>query len=355
MKPLAGLLVLDLTRLLPGPYAAWLLRSWGARVVKVEDLQAGDYLREAQPVWFEQLNGGAESLALDLKQPAGRALFLRLIPRADMVLEGFRPGVLDRLGLGYETLRAANPRLVLLSVGGYDGEVAGRAGHDINYLARSGLLSLMGELPPIQLADLAGGLFGAAGALAALVGARATGAGAHVRTNLFDAVTGLGCLPGAEARAGAAPVRATMPLAGAAPCYNIYETADGGRISLGALEPKFWLGFCTAVGRPEWGERAFDPGLRADVAALFRSRPLSDWAALAAAEDVCLEPVRTLAEAVRERDGFQPVAFDGERPESLGPAPARGAHTWQLLREAGLSEQEIGALAAEATIQGNEG
>lgn len=145
MQPLRGVTVLDLTRLLPGPYCAWLLRSWGARVIKVEDLTAGDYLREVQPGWFQHLNAGAESVALDLKHPAGRRLFLQMLPQADMVLEGFRPGVMERLGLTYEAMARQNPRLVLVSLSGYaaGGPAAGRAGHDLNYLARSGLLALM--------------------------------------------------------------------------------------------------------------------------------------------------------------------------------------------------------------------
>ncbi|HYG60456.1 MAG TPA: CaiB/BaiF CoA-transferase family protein, partial [Symbiobacteriaceae bacterium] len=234
MNPLDGLVVLDLTRLLPGPFCAWLLRSWGARVIKVEDPAQGDYLREVHPVWFEHLNAGAESLALDLKQPAGRDILLRLAARAHVVLEGFRPGVMARLGLGWEALQAANPALVLTSVSGYasDSGLADRAGHDLNYLARSGLLSLMNEVPPVQLADLGGGLTAAAATLAAVVGARATGRGMHVEAALADAVAGMGSLLAAEARAGHSPVREQMPLAGALPCYSIYETADGGRVAL---------------------------------------------------------------------------------------------------------------------------
>lgn len=351
VRPLSGLLALDLTRLLPGPYCAWLLRSWGARVVKVEDPHLGDYLREVQPVWFQQLNAGAESVALDLKQPKGRELLLRLVQRADMVLEGFRPGVLERLGLGYEALRAANPRVVLVSLSGFGGD-DGRAGHDITYLARSGLLSLMNELPPVQLADLTGGLNAAAGALAALMQARATGQGAHVEASLLDALFGLGSLLGAEAKAGLTPDRSQMPLSGALVCYNTYQTDGGGRVALGALEPKFWAAFCEAVGRPEWVARQMDPALKPAVEELFRSQPLDYWAALARQHDVCLEPVLTVREAVAGRDSFQPVRFGGQRPEGAsGPAPERGAHTLEFLRDAGLSQQEIQVLAAEAVVK----
>jgi alpha-methylacyl-CoA racemase len=351
--PLEGLQVLDLTRLLPGPYCTWLLRSWGARVVKIEEPGAGDYLRTAQPVWHQHLNAGAESLALDLKRPEGRELFLRLCSRADLVLEGFRPGVMDRLGLGYETLEAANPRLVLVSISGYSDQ---RAGHDINYQARSGLLSLTGEMPPLQLADLSGGLFAAAGALAAVIAVRQSGAGTHVQVSLLDALLGLGSVLAAEARAGAVLERGQLMLAGPLPCYNLYETQDGGRVSLGALEAKFWRAFCEAVERPEWGVRQMDPALKPEVAALFRSRPRAAWAALAQAHDMCLEPVLDMSEAVQERESLQPIRFGGEFAGAIrGPAPGRGAQTQEFLREFGLSEQEIAALAAEGVIEVTDG
>lgn len=352
MGPLADLTILDLTRLLPGPFCTWLLRSWGARVMKVEDLQAGDYLRDVQPVWFSFLNAGAESVALDLKHPKGREIFLRLIPQADAVIEGFRPGVMERLRLGFDELSVVNPRLVLTSVSGYaaDSGPGDRAGHDLNYLARSGLLSLMGEVPPVQLADLAGGLTAAAATLAAVLGARATGLGSHVGASLFDAVAALAAPLAAQARAGDLPRRETMPLGGVLPCYSIYETAGGGRVALGALEPKFWYRFCQAVGRQEWVERQMDPSLREELERLFRSRSLQDWGALGEFADCCLEPVRDLAAAAGERESDQPVCFDGHRPVAAGPAPARGAHTLEILRSVGFSEQEILTFASEGVI-----
>jgi alpha-methylacyl-CoA racemase len=348
--PLAGVLALDLTRLLPGPFCAWLLRGWGARVIKVEDPQAGDYLREAQPVWFEALNAGAESVVLGLKRPLGREALLRLAARADLVLESFRPGVLDRLGLGFEALQAANPALVLVSLSGYpsdSGDLAGRAGHDVTYLARSGLLSLMSEIPPVPLADLTGGLTAAAAALAAVVGARATGRGTHVETALFDSVSALGTLLAAESRAGMAPARERLMLGGALPCYSIYTAADGGRVALGALEAKFWRAFCAAVGRHGWADRGLDPGLKPEVAALFESRPLAAWAALAAETDCCLEPVLPVGEAAAKRVNWQPALFDGRRPSVEGGAPARGMQSPAILSMAGYTEQEIAAILAE--------
>lgn len=344
MRPLAGITLLDLTRLLPGPYGAWLLRSWGARVIKVEDPEVGDYLRDLQPVWFERLNAGAESIALDLKQPADREIFLKLLPKVHGVMEGFRPGVMDRLGLSYATMRGANPQVVLISISGFPagGEMAGRAGHDITYLARSGLLSLMGEMPPVQIADLTAGLLAAAGALAGVVGAIQSGQGRHVQVSLLESLFAMGVLQAADTEGGAPPVRGQLMLGGALGAYNVYETADGGRVALGALESKFWQGFCAAVERPDLADRHFDPDLKLDLAALFRQHPQSYWAAMAGRHDVCLEPVLSMAEAVQAHPDAQPVRFGEEAATGGSGAPRRGAQTQQILAEFGLCRQELG-------------
>lgn len=353
MQPLSGVTVLDLTRLLPGPYATWLLRSWGARVIKVEDPVVGDYLREAQPLWFSHLNAGAESVAIDLKQPAGRELFLRMLPEAEIVIEGFRPGVMERLGLTYEALAEQNPKVVLVSLSGYepDGPRATRAGHDLNYMAHSGLLSLMDGAPAFQLGDLSGGLTAAAGALAALHGAQATGRGSHVRVSITGALKALGVIQAVEALEGIELNREEMLLGGNLPCYRIYRTADGGRVTLAALESKFWAQFCEAVERPDWIPRQMDPLLREELAALFRSRCLWEWHQLAErVPDACLDPVLPVRQAVGSRLELQPVRFRGGRPIAEGPPPERGAQTRNFLLQLGLSEQEISALAAEGTI-----
>lgn len=362
MRPLEGLTVLDLTRLLPGPFATWLLRSWGARVIKVEDLGAGDYLRSANPAWFNLLNAGAESLAVDLKRPEGRDLLLGLLPRVDLVLEGFRPGVLDRLGLGWAALQRANPRLVLVSIGGWAPAGASaaaeaptarppeRAGHDLTYLARTGLLSLAGEVPFLPIADLSGGMLAAAGGLAALLQARISGQGSHVEASLFDAAQSMGALYLAEALAGQVPTRQTMALGGAAPCYALYETQDGGRVALGALEPKFWAAFCEAVARTDWIARGFDPALKPDLAGLFASQPLAHWSRLSQEVDCCLEPVRSLAAAVVPPDRLQPLRFNGGRPAVSGPAPNQGAHSTSVLRSLGVTAEAVAHLQRQGIV-----
>lgn len=346
MRPLAGVRVLDLTRLLPGPYASRLLVDLGADVIKVEDPGPGDYLRTMQPAWFAWLNRGKRSVQLDLKRPEGRAAFLRLCRSADAVLEGFRPGVLERLGLGYGALQEQNQRLVLVSLCGFDpeGPDQNRAGHDLNYLAAAGLLGLMPPgpdgapaNPPLQMGDTGGGLMAAFYLVSGILHARATGTGAHLYAPIAEALRSLGGYLLAEAERAGCLGRDDLFLAGGRACYRSYLTADGGAVSLGALEPKFWAAFCTAAGRPDLAPRQFDPdqeALAAEVAALFRSRPLADWAALAAeTPDACLYPV------LRPEQVPPPAAAGA-------PAPAPGAHTRGVLQEAGYTDAELQALAA---------
>ncbi|MGH2898842.1 MAG: CaiB/BaiF CoA transferase family protein, partial [Solirubrobacteraceae bacterium] len=269
---LDGVRVLDLSRLLPGGFCSLLLADHGADVLKVEDTGVGDYIRWAPPAvegaapsaasaLFLALNRNKRSIRIDLKQEQGRAVLLDLVRCHDVVLESFRPGVLERLGVGYEALRAVNPRLVYCAITGYgqDGPLRDRPGHDMNYLGLVGLLGLSGAVdgPPVpaagQIADLGGGaLMAAFGILAALRTAERSGAGQVVDISMSDGALSWLALVAARLLAdGVVPRRGGLELAGGLACYRPYACADGGWVTLGALEPKFWQAWCRGAGRED--------------------------------------------------------------------------------------------------------
>jgi crotonobetainyl-CoA:carnitine CoA-transferase CaiB-like acyl-CoA transferase len=420
--PLSGIKVLDLSRLLPGGFCSLLLADFGADVLKVEDTGAGDYIRWAPPYYegaedsaksalFLSLNRNKRSIRIDLKQEEGREVLLALVREYDVVLESFRPGVLDRLGVGYERMRQENPGLVYCAISGYgqSGPKRDSSGHDMNYLGLIGLLGLSGERdgPPVQsegqIADLGGGaLMAAFGIMAALYerdgspGARSvqsdhpaharggevragSGLGQFVDVSMADgALSWLAMVAGRYFADGEVPKRGEQLLAGAVICYRPYECADGW-ITLGALEPKFWQAWCHGVGREELIEKQFErPGgeAHARVAEIFKDRTRAEWEMFAAEHDCCLEPVLDLDEAlaselVREREMVltldQPGVEGGVRqlgvPIKLErtpgrhdrlPGPALGEHTEQVLRDAGYSDAQVaellerGAVAARA-------
>jgi crotonobetainyl-CoA:carnitine CoA-transferase CaiB-like acyl-CoA transferase len=380
--PLDGVRVLDLSRLLPGPYATLVLADLGADVVKVEDPQGGDYVRWMPPLageqsgFFHALNRNKRSLGLDLRRPEGAAAFRRLVRRFDVVVESFRPGVMDRLGVGYQAMRAEHRGVILCSISGYgqDGPYRDRAGHDIDYCATAGVLALNG--PPegplplgVQVADVAGGSWPAvAGVLAALVQRAATGEGAQVDVSMTDGALAMLALQlGAAAARGTPLQRAGEILNGASACYAVYRTRDGRFAALGALEPKFFRAFCEAAGRPDLAERQFDDGgrgPRAELTAIFASRTRDDWERFGAEHDVCVAPVLEGEEPARDpqlraRGMFlsvdtpwegkamaslrTPVRLAGAEP-APGPAPRLGEHTRDVLAEAGFGEEEIADL-----------
>jgi crotonobetainyl-CoA:carnitine CoA-transferase CaiB-like acyl-CoA transferase len=398
--PLKGLRVLDLTRLLPGGFCSLLLSDFGADVVKVEDTGAGDYVRWAPPYYegaddtarsalFMALNRGKRSIRVNLKSEGGKDLLLRLARETDVVLESFRPGVLDRLGVGYERLREENPGLVYCAITGYgqDGPNRDRSGHDINYLALNGLLSLSGEAggPPVQpggqIADIGGGaLMAVIGILIALRERERSGQGQVVDCSMFDGALSWLAMVAAETFAsGYAPHRGRVQLAGALTCYRPYRCADG-YVSLGALEPKFWAAFCLGVGREDLVGGAFDPpgsDTHRAVEEIFASRTREEWRAFASEHDCCLEPVLEVDEAldselVRARQMVASLAQPGvEEPVKLlgvpiklsrtpgdasrAPAPGLGDHTDVVLREAGLTADEIAALHESGAVAGSAG
>jgi crotonobetainyl-CoA:carnitine CoA-transferase CaiB-like acyl-CoA transferase len=395
--PLEGLKVLDLTRLLPGGFCSMLLADFGADVIKVEDTGLGDYVRWAPPFYdgversagsalFLSLNRGKRSIRIDLKSPDGKEVLLRLVRDADVLLESFRPGVLDRLGVGYERLREENPGLVYGAITGYgqDGPGRERSGHDLNYLGLNGILGLSGEAdgPPApssaQIADLGGGaLMAVVGVLIALRERDRSGQGQLVDCSMFDGSLSFLAMLAAEMLAGGpVPRRGGLRLAGGIICYRPYRCADG-YVTLGALEPKFWAAFCRGVGREDLAQHAFDPpGSEAhrSVEAIFAERTREQWRAFAAEHDCCLEPVMDLDEAlgselVAARDMLVSLDQPGaERPVRLlglpfklsrtpgdatrAPGPGLGEHTRSVLGESGFTEAEIEALLESGAVAG---
>jgi alpha-methylacyl-CoA racemase len=395
--PLSDVRVLDLTRLLPGGFCSLLLADLGAEVLKVEDTGMGDYIRWAPPYYgsgeqqglgtrsalYLSLNRGKRSLRLDLKSEAGREAFLRLVGSYDIVLDGFRPGVMERLGVGYERLREANPAVVVCAITGYgqDGPNTQRAGHDQNYLGLIGLLGLTGQRdgPPTlsagQIADVNGGVMAAFATLAALHESRRSGEGQHVDVSMTDgALSWLAMVAGRYFCDGEVPRRGEGELSGKLVCYLPYEAADGW-VSCGALEPKFWAALCNGVGRPDLIEGQFDaPGSRTwgEIAAVFRSRTRDEWRAFNDEHDCCVEPILDLDEAldselVRAREMVVEIDQPGLGPvRQLGvpvklsrtpgdpsrPAPAFGEHTEEALREAGYSAEEVAAMLESGAAAG---
>lgn len=404
--PLSGIKVLDLSRLLPGGFCSLLLADFGAEVLKVEDTGAGDYIRWAPPYYdgaedsaksglFLSLNRNKRSIRIDLKSEAGREVLLRLVRDYDVVLESFRPGVLDRLGVGYERMREENPGLVYCAITGYGqtGPKRDSSGHDMNYLGLIGLLGLTGDAggAPVQaagqIADLGGGaLMAAFGIMAALrerdgsPNRPGSGEGQLVDVSMADgALSWLAMVAGQYFADGVVPRRGEQTLAGSVICYRPYECADGW-VTLGALEPKFWQAWCRGVGREELIEKQFEkPGSEAhgQVCEVFKSRTRAEWARFATEHDCCLEPVLDVDEAlsselVREREMVvtldQPGVDGGVRqlgvPVKLDrtpgehnrlPGPALGEHTEEVLRAAGYGEERIDELLRSGAVAGPAG
>ena len=327
---LAGITVIDLTRLLPGPLATKHIAEMGATVVKIEGpardgqedgtrhmgLTRADREANRPSLTFRWLNEGKQLREIDLRSPAGHAELLELLRGADLLVEGFRPGVMDKLGLGWQTLHAMNPKLVMCAISGYGqhGAWAHRAGHDINYIAMAGVLEQIatadGEVavPNFQIGDLMGGTQAAvSGILAALLAAQRTGLGRFVDVSMTHEVWRHHVLARITLEAGGrTPAPGRDLLSGGAPCYGAYRCADGRFMAVGALEMKFWRALCEALGRPEWIERHWSRGLvpgssesmalRGEVAAVFASRPMAHWAALFEGVDACVTPALRLDE-----------------------------------------------------------
>ena len=394
--PLAGLKVLDFSTLLPGPYATMLLADLGAEVLRIESPTRPDMLRLLPPfvggdarnpnavsAAHATINRNKQSLALDLKDPRAGDVVRRLLAEYDTVVEQFRPGVMTRLGLDYQSLRETRPDLIYCSITGYgqDGPLRQRAGHDINYLALSGLASYSGRedtgpvLAGTQIADIGGGAHHAAMAILAAAYRRAqNGEGSLIDISMTDCAFALNAVSGANALAGAPDPQPGSELLNGGSHYDYYSTADGRTIAVGSLEPQFAQQFFDGLGQPEWAARLTQPqahaALKEDIRREIGARSLAHWRAVFADRDACVEPVLSFSEAaesdllqqrhmvcdVRLPNGDKlrqinsPFRFDNAKPDYHEAGAALGAHSREVLAALGYPEEEIDQLQADGVI-----
>ncbi len=372
---LTGIRVLDLSRLLPGPFLTMVLADMGADVVKVEDPKLGDYLRAFPPAKggmsgrFLAVNRGKRSIALDLKDAAAKATFLAMVEKADVVVESFRPGVMAKLGIGYDELAARNGNIILCSISGFGqtGPYVDRAGHDLGYIALAGVLAMGGgvaggapAMPGVQIADLAGGaLWGATAILGALVGRQRTGKGAHLDISMTEGALALLAAELGNQDCGAKPTRGTETLNGGVAAYGIYATKDDRYLAVGALEPKFWIALNTAIGRPPnvaevVGKPHEQAKTRAELAAIFATKTATEWDEILAKHDCCVEvvtetgelaahPLHVAREVFFSIDGGPGVGSVQQVRTPIGTpavprlAPRHGEHTAEVLAEYGVT------------------
>lgn len=390
--PLAGLKILDFSTLLPGPFATLALADLGADVIRIEAPTRPDPVRRLPPqrhgvaAVHGWLNRNKRSLALDLKQPQAVEIVHRLLRTHDIVVEQFRPGVMGRLGLGYDQLRALNPALIYCSITGYgqDGPYRDRAGHDINYLSIAGTASYGGRGGPapqgIQVADIAGGsLHASVAILAALAHRHRTGEGQHVDVSMTDAAFSLNAMSGAAYLAGGRAPRPEAERLNGGCFYDYYATADGRHFSVGSLEPQFLALFCEAMGHPDWLALAQSdmPALKREIRDAFQRQPFAHWCELFATVDCCVEPVLTLEESAShpqlQARGMvvdvpvanaaqattlpqiaHPVRYSATPPVYRHAGEVLGAHSHAILAELGYGTDDIAALAATGVVAQDE-
>jgi alpha-methylacyl-CoA racemase len=367
-KPLAGIKVLDLSRQFPGPYATMVLADFGAEVLRVEDRRfigdpsAGAVMRNKR------------HLSLNLKTEAGKEIFFKLLADTDVLVEGFRPGVTGRLGVGYADLKPKKPDLIYCSLSGYGqtGPYRSLAGHDLNYQGFAGIIELSGEpgqrpvIPPVQIADVGGGLNAVVGILLALFHRSRTGQGQYIDVSLMDAALGFQQLNFNQfLDLGLAPERGRQPLTGLFPSYHIYETKDGKFITLAAIEARFWTAFCQAVGREDLKQDQYAMGERreqiiAELTLLFKQKTRDEWFEQLKEIDVCIGKALTLPEVmtdpqVQAREMVVTVEDHGKKRPLLGVVPKLsatpgdvrtppavfGEHTREVLKELGYTNAQI--------------
>jgi crotonobetainyl-CoA:carnitine CoA-transferase CaiB-like acyl-CoA transferase len=376
---LYGVKVLDLSRMLPGPYCSMILADHGAEVIAIEDKKfQGDGL------FFSDLNRNKRHMSLNLKNPAGHEIFFRLAEKADVILEGFRPGVTKRLGVDYQAVRQKNPRIIYCSISGYGqtGPLADRAGHDVNYLSTAGILNLIGEkdrppaIPGVQIADIAGGSMNAVvGILLALFAREKTGVGQYIDISMTDGVLGFLSLPYYFAQTnGQAPKVGDMLLSHRYGCYNTYETADGRYLALGAVENRFWRGLCEHLHRPDYIPLQYDEGRREEIIGFLRrtflAKTLAAWESDLAHLDICCSAVKTMEEVLTDqlfkeremvhsytdmygakRHGFGIPVKMSHTPGSIRSLPGPfGEGTRDILVQAGYSNEQIDSFIAGGVV-----
>lgn len=389
--PLSSLKVLDFSALLPGPFGTMVLADMGADVVRLESPTRPDMVRALPPMQdgisacHAYLNRSKKSLAVDLKKPEGVELVKKLVQQYDIVVEQFRPGVMDRLGVGYEALKAANPKIIYCSITGYgqDGPYKDRAGHDMNYLSIAGITGYNGRKASgpgpinVQVADVAGGSYHAVmGILAAVIHRQQTGEGQYIDISMTDAAFSMHALTAPPALiAGEQPGLEATQLNGGS-FYDCYETKDGRHFSVGGLEPQFFVQFCAAIGKPELSNRGLVlvpeivAEVKREIAGAMKQKTYAEWAAVFAAIDSCTEPVLTFAEACEhpqikarqmlvdvpkpgggsQKQIASAIKFSTAKPRYDYIGAPLGAHTDEILAEAGFGADQLAALRKSGVI-----
>ena|SRR3989338_4429385 len=372
---LKGVNVLDLSNLLPGPMCSLFLADLGAEVIKVESL-SGDAMRyfEAKQKntspYFKALNRNKKSVALNLKAEEGKEIFMRLAKNADVVIEGFRPGKVEALGISYKSLRKINPKIVYCSITGYGqkGAYRNKAGHDLNYAALSGLLDAISAKPfvvGVQIADVSGALVAVSAIVSSLLYREKHGKGSYIDIAVLDATLSV---IGIHIAYRYVSGNTDTILSGSKPCYNVYKTKDGRFVSLGAIEKKFWLNFCNAIKRKDLVNKQFDGSRDAmnDMQAIFKSKTMNQWAELSNKHDFCCEPVKKISEIVKDKhfksrrmlielEGAKqvamPVAFSSRKKMTYSRCPNLGEHTKGILKKMGYNEKHVKELQAKGVIR----